>query len=160
MTYDPRQIEKVQQLLTEIGGPRGMKSVVIPAMVDYIIGDDNHGLKHAPAYKMVSRTAAYGQPFFSDKQRRFVMAGIRDGSIRPGQDNRTGRLQGGWVATGEPYRQKITNRVPYAPHVMGDGQARQPAMVGWRRISDVVQSNMSGALRAGIAALNAWLRTK
>jgi hypothetical protein len=158
MKYDPRQLAKIQKMLDEL--PRGSKSIVVPAVNEYLIGDESHGLKHEPAYKTVDRTSAYGFPFFTDKQRKWFFWALDSGEINPGQDNRTGRFSSGWKVRGDLYRQTIYNDVPYGKWLMSEGQARQPALVGWRKISEVVKSNMKGAIRHAYAALNKWFKSK
>lgn len=158
MTYNPRQLAKIEKMLAEL--PHGAKSVAIPAINEYLIGDDSHGLKHEPSYNEVSRTAAYGFPFFTDKQRKYFFWALGEGIINPGQDNRTHNFQNGWKVRGDLYRQTIYNDVPYGKWLMSEGQARQPAMVGWRKISEVVKSNMKGAIRHAYAKLGEWFRKK
>jgi len=51
--------------------PRMSRGLAVNAASEYVIGDERHGLKHEPKYLYVSRTTAYGQPFSSDKQRRW-----------------------------------------------------------------------------------------
>ena len=128
------------------------------AIAEYLIGNDSHGLRHEADYKYVSRAAAYGQTFVSDRQRRYVMARIREGSITPGVENRTHQMVAGWdyeQASGQTY---LRNEVPGVEYVQGDNQARQPAMVGWRRVSDVISTNIAGALRHASAAIAQMLR--
>jgi hypothetical protein len=158
MKWDPRQLAKIEKMLNDL--PKGAKSIVIPAINEYIIGDESHGLKHEPGYNYVDRTSAYGFPFFTDKQRRWFFWALNSGEINPGQDNRTGRFSAGWKTRGDLYRQTIYNDVPYGKYLMSEGQARQPAKVGWRKISEVVKSNMKGAIRHAYAALAKWFKSK
>ena len=158
MKFDPRQLAKIEKMLNEL--PKGAKSIVVPAINEYIIGEEGHGLKHEPGYNYVDRTSAYGFPFFTDKQRRWFFWALNSGEINPGQDNRTGRFSAGWKTRGDLYRQTIYNDVPYGKHLMSEGQARQPAKVGWRKISEVVKSNMKGAIRHAYAALAKWFKSK
>jgi hypothetical protein len=156
MTYDPRQLAKIKKMLEDL--PKGAISVVIPAINSYLIGDESHGLKHEPAYREVSRTSAYGFPFFTDKQRKWFFANLDD--LNVGQDNRTGHFSAGWKVRGDLYRQTIYNDVPYGKWLMSEGQARQPAKVGWRKVSEVVASNIKGAIKHAYAKLGEWLRKK
>jgi hypothetical protein len=114
-------------------------------------------LKAYPAYKYVSRKRAYGQTFFSDRQRRYVMAAIRSGEISIG-NNRTGYLEKSWTVA-RPYggQVSIRNSAPYAGYVVGDGQARQPGMVGWKKANDIIRANMSKAIAVAKNALISWL---
>lgn len=54
--------------------------------------------KEQPPYKYVSRKAAYGRSFFSDKQRRYFFAALKDGRIDTPY-RRTGTLRGSWSAS-------------------------------------------------------------
>lgn len=85
-----------------------------------------------PAYKYVSRAEAYpdapaGPGWFSDRQRRYVMAKMRKGEIAiPYQ--RTDTLKQGWQSTGVG----IKNTVPYSRYVQGSmSQSQHENLVGW-----------------------------
>ena len=140
MVYDPLALDKVNQLLAEL--PYGSKSVVIPAMNKYLMGGESgaggtayHGIKHYPAFLAWPG----GQQF----------------------PMRTGRLQRGWETQGEAYRQKITNAVPYAIWIHGNDTQTWRAKYGnWRTLHQLVQDNIWGAMRAGISALDKWIRSK
>mgnify|MGYP001196755760 CR=1 FL=1 len=82
-------------------------------------------------YAYVPFKAAYGD-WFSEKQRKYVMAAIREGKIGAGSPHRSGHLREGWKKLGEGSDQLIYNDVPYAGFVMGDGaQARMHIKIGW-----------------------------
>ena len=140
MTYDTRKMDLVDQLLKEL--PVGSKSVVIPAMNDYLMGGESgsggesyHGLKHYPAFVAHPGGQQYPQ--------------------------RTGYLQRGWVTQGEAYRQKITNAVPYAKWIHGnDTQTWRAKFGNWRTLSQIVSDNIVGAMRAGVSALDKWIKSK
>jgi len=156
-----RGIEKVQAFLRDL--PYGVLRVALPAIAEYLIGDGTHGLKHYQAYKYITRKRAYGQTFQSDKQRRYVMAMIREGRIDPGYPHRTGRSQRGYTAkvTNGGYGVTISNPEKGAYYTRHDaGQARLNALAGWRKISAVVESNLAGALRHARAAVSAFLKQR
>jgi len=152
-----RGIDAVRKLLATLA--KDAKRIVERAIGEYLIGDVRHGLTHYPQYKHIKYSQAYGG-FKSDKQRRYVMAAIREGTIDPGVPHRTGELQRGWKLVDMGRYYVITNHVPYAGYVMGEQQARLPQMVGWRKMGQVISSNMAGALRAGVAALNKLIRER
>ena len=160
VSFKVRGIEQLQAFLREL--PRGGVRVALQAFTEYVIGDDSHGLKHPDAYHYVPRADAYGQTFQSDAQRRFVMAGIADGTITPGQENRSGRSTGAWqYAAVSDWNYTITNPEPGAYYTRDDsGQAAQPGMAGWRKTTAVIMDNMSGGLRAAVAALNDWISSQ
>lgn len=140
MTYDPRQLEKVERLLREL--PIGAKSIVIPAINEYLMGGESgaggearHGVKHYPAF--VAHPGGQQYPM------------------------RTGRLQRGWRTVGEAYRQKITNDVPYAKWIHGDETQTWRARFGnWRTLSTIVKDNIWGAMKHGVKKLDDWIKTK
>lgn len=135
--------------------PHGVKAIAMMAFAKYVLGDSRHGLRHPAAYRYVSRKSAYGRTWFSPAQRRWFFAnGAKVGNYR------TGRLMAGWTIQGSSTRVYLVNRVPYAGFVIGDGQARQPAKVGWRTAMEVVMSNWKGGIAAAQAAVNAWLSRK
>jgi hypothetical protein len=80
-----RGMEALQQKLKEI--PHGTKRIAVQAFTDYLIGDDNHGLKHYPPYTTQT---------------------VRE---------RTFTLKKGWTRQGDEYKPIIVNHVPYAPYV-------------------------------------------
>jgi len=143
--------------------PRGVKVVAMRAITEYVIGNQRRGLKHYPRYKHVTRKAAYGKTFVSDKQRRYVMAKIRSGEITPGYPERTGRYQRGWVQnpkTSDWRRVNVENAVPHAQWLGGSNQARLNAKVGWRKAVAIVMTNINGAIRDGQKAVDEWIAKK
>ena len=86
--------------------------------------------EYAP-YAYVPFQTAYGG-WFSEKQRRFVMAAIREKRIRPGTPRRTSTLRKGWQYMGEGEDTLVYNDVDYAGFVVGDNaQARMHIKIGW-----------------------------
>jgi hypothetical protein len=159
--FNVRGVDKVQAYLKSL--PRGVLRVALKAIGTYIIGDGSHGLSHPDPYRYVSRKRAYGKTFQSDAQRRYVMAKIRSGEITPGTPNRTGMSTSAWTMreTNNGYGLSLRNPTPGAYYTRSDsGQARQPGLVGWRKVSKVVADNIKGALRHANAAVAAFLRGK
>jgi len=157
ITIDIRKIPGVQAFLTAL--PRGSMRAAIKAFGDYILGDDSHGLRHMVAYKYISRATAYGKSFVSDKQRRWFYAALAAGEIHPGSGERHDTTRG-WtgVASSDGYSYRATAKGAAAYFTMSDqGQSRQAALVGHRKASDVVRTNISGGLRAAVKAVNRWL---
>lgn len=150
-------IEPIKALLYKL--PRGAVKATLAAISDYFIGSDRRGLRHAPPYKYVTRKKAYGHTFSSEKQRRWFFANGGPDMIG---NNRTGATQQGWYSkvTNGGYGMTIGNKAPGAYYTMSDqGQAAQPRMVGWQKVSAIIDANIRGAMRAGIAALNAFLKS-
>lgn len=156
--FSVRGVEKLQAFFKKL--PADARKIAAPAVATYLIGNDARGLKHYVGYKYVSRKSAYGQTFSSDKQRRYVMAKIREGEITPGSPRRTNALKRGWAykLQGGGYGASIYNPVPYAGYVMGDGsQANQPRLVGWRTMMAVVNTNIKGAIKAAEREIQEWI---
>jgi hypothetical protein len=97
-----------------------------------------------PPYRYVSRARAYGRQkggmgWFSDKQRRYVMAKIRRGEIHIPY-GRTGKLARGWTAVRTKERVTFGNKTVYAPYVIGfAAQSRHEKLVGWKMITDTLR---------------------
>lgn len=157
--FNVRGVEKLQAYLKTV--PRGAVKVALAALAEWIIGTPQRGLMHYQPYKYIARAKAYGRTFKSDKQRRFVMAAIRDGRIDPGVPHRTGNTQRGWYAKvgNGGYRMSVGNDTPGAYFTRHDtGQAALNALAGWRKISDIVQTNIAGAMRHARAAVSRFLK--
>ena len=154
-----RGIEELKALFKRV--PVEIRRIAVEVATEYIIGDSSHGLKHMVKYRYVSRKDAYGHSFVSDKQRRYVMARIKDGSITPGRENRTWAMAAGWRYTkqGGGYGATIYNRAKGAEFVYGDEtQARQIGMVGHHKISAVIKSNIAGAMRRVNEFVAKWIK--
>lgn len=89
----------------------------------------------------VSRAQAYpdapaGPGWFSDKQRKFVMAGLRDGTLSSPY-RRTGGLAASWSFERSGTAGFWASDYPAAPFVMGfAAQSRHEKLVGWKKITD------------------------
>jgi hypothetical protein len=139
--------------------PRGVRIVFMRAYTTYILGDDTHGLRHAPPYKYVSRKQAGYAPM-SDRMRGWFWANGGPDMIG---DNRTGAISEGWQMreTDSSWTHvSITNTAEGAGWVMGTAQARQPAKVGWRKYMNVIKDNMAGGMRSGLAAVRAFIASR
>lgn len=158
--FETKGITELQEFLKEI--PRGSITSAVKAFGEYLLGDDSHGVRHMVPYKYVSRKAAYGKSFQSDKQRRWFFAALADGRIAPGSGPRhdtTRRWYGMSASSG--YEYKLVANNPAAYYTMSDeGQARQPAKVGHLKLSRVIANNMTGAFMEAVNAVNKWLRSK
>jgi hypothetical protein len=140
--------------------PRGVKIVAMRAITTHILGDKQHGLRHEPSYKYVSRKSAYGFTFFTEKQRRWFWANGGPDMIG---NNRTHNIADGWTmkeSNSDWSRVSIANEVDGVGWVMGTQQARQPAKVGWRDYMKIIESNMAGAMRAGRAAVQDYINSR
>ena len=117
-------------------------------------------LKQYPPYVHVAYKDAYGG-WFSDKQRKYVMAKIREGSIRPGQPNRSQDMAKGWKVIDKGVSSMIVNELPYAGFLMGtDTQARMPKKIGWKTVGSIVKDKIKEIERKSIAAIRKVLAKK
>lgn len=150
---EARNADKIKSFISSL--PRNVRGIATRAAAEYIIGDGERGLRKYPPYKYITRKKAFGTPFFSDRQRRKVMAMIREGNIDPGVPHRTGNYQRSWKLLGEGVKTKIVGMLPHA-----QWPDRLTQKIGWRDIATIVASNTKGAMRAARAAVNAWLKSK
>lgn len=152
-----RGMQEVEAFLKSV--PLGATKSAQTAISEYIVGNDQHGLKHYPPYRKVTREEAYGVTFFSDRQRRWFFWALKNDKIDiPYQQ--TWKMKDAWKVT-FPFKNQawITNNVPYALHVMDDvRQSRMAAKKGWRKVSAVISSNMIGAMRSGNLAVQKWIK--
>jgi hypothetical protein len=118
-------------------------------------------LRDYPAYRYVSRKAAYGQSFQSDKQRRWFFAALKRGEIPDKQPRRTGTLGEGWrILYNGPHQLDLANPVPYAKYVQGTDphpHAAQPRMAGWKGITAWLKTVHSEIGRVGMKNLKKWV---
>jgi hypothetical protein len=161
ISVDIRKLDPVIAYLKSL--PRGAVKVALPAMAEWFIGNGQRGLKQYPAYKHITRKRAYGKTFVSDKQRRYVMAMIREGRIDPGVPHRTGNTQRAYTmsVTNRGYTVKIVNRRKGAVYTRHNTmQARLNLLAGWRKSADVIKANTAGAIRHARAKVREYLRKK
>ena len=155
-----RGIPAVKAFLASV--PRGGLRVALKAFTDYILGNEQRGLKHNEPYKYVTRQSAYGVTFFTVKQRRWFFWALREGKIDPGSGVRTGATSRAWkvVPSANNYQMKIVNETPGGFYTRDDkGQARQLGKVGWRKVMQVIADNYQGGIRAAVQAVNKFLKS-
>ena len=153
-----RGVDKVKAFISSL--PRNLRGIATQAAAEWFVGNGQRGLRRYPPYKYVTRKAAYGKTFQSDKQRRYVMAKIRSGEIDPGYPHRTGNYQRGWQIINSGVKTQIVNDVPYAGYVGGEEQARLNEKIGWRKAVDILSTNWKGAIQAAQSAVNKWINGK
>ena len=108
-------------------------------------------------YRYKSRAEAYPEVsgWFSEKQRKYVMAAIRRGDIKPGINNRTGALGNAWQVVGADRYAFLANTADHAKYVIGDTtQARQPALVGWKKIMQRLNEGQNTLIKQARIASN------
>ena len=105
-----------------------------------------------PSKKYVTRKAAYGQSFQSDKQRRWFFAALNKGAIQVPY-NRTQAMRRAWKQIGAGAKSIVANEAEGVEFVMGDGtQSRHEALVGWKTVSKMIKEHTPRIERVAIAA--------
>lgn len=135
IAFDIQGIEATTERLGKIRNPEGMREGS-RAVAEYIVKE----LKRYPSPKRVSRKTAFGVTFFTDKQRRWFFANLREGKLQiPYRRTRT--LMGGWRdAPLGSSDYMVYNEVPYAPYVQGDiGKSRMMTIIGWQSLKELVR---------------------
>ncbi len=147
------EIAGLEELIAKLSDlPAEVQDEAIEAVNQYML----NVLKLYPPYRHVPFKDAYGD-WFSEKQRRYVMARISEGSITPGSPSRTQQFAQGWDVLGYGRNSIIANQTPYGPYLVGDTeQARMPAKIGWKKLGDTIKERMEQIIRhAEIGVKNA-----
>jgi hypothetical protein len=127
---------------------------ILPTEVQDIAADDaNEYLLNVfrtyPQYRYVSRARAYPEVggWFSDKQRRYVMARIREGSIKTPY-SRTQMFRNAWRIKGNGQSALIVNESPVGEYLMGDGtQSRMAILGGWERVDRILEDRKERVIK-------------
>lgn len=95
-----------------------------------------------PSPNYVTRKAAYGQPFQSDKQRRWFFWALNSGAINVPY-HRTQELSKGWHIVNRGLLGYLVNYTKGASYVVGErNQSRHEAMVGWKKASQQISERL------------------
>lgn len=100
-----------------------------------------------PPKKYFSRASAYpnapaGPGWFSDAQRRYVMARLSSGEISIPY-GRTQTLRNGWRLLGYGTKQILVNEEPAAVYAHDDSkQAAQMKGAGWKKIGEILKERL------------------
>jgi hypothetical protein len=118
--------------------PKEAQNEIIKAVCEFALKE----IQIEPAEKFVSRKTAYPEVggFFSEKQRQFVSMLYAEGEV---PYHRTHGLQQGWSLERTGDYVVIRNTSPGAEYVMGVKQSRHEKMVGWRKITDIIDKKLS-----------------
>ncbi len=150
---DIRVDEKIKQRLDAL--PEDIADACNDAAMEYMLNVE----RQYPPYTYVSRAEAYphapaGPGWFSDKQRKAVMAKIRKGEITPGVPRRTQRFSRGWKIVGQgedaiTLNQSIlVNEVPYGPYLKDNFEQSMTAFLGgWTIIQEDLQNHAPRIMR-------------
>jgi hypothetical protein len=152
--FTVRNLDVVKKLMRDI--PRGVKVAAMEAFTDYIIGDKNHGLKHEPSQK----EHGPGNPFewTSEKQRKAFFA--TDGFGQGIPTVRTHEGVNSWTRETKDSNWTQVYITGGNKFVQGDDQQIGHKKDGWRTYTDIVTTNLKGAYRKALKAVNDWLNKK
>ena len=152
--FSVRGVEEIKALLRSL--PRGVKVHAMKAYSEYLVGDSNRGLKHEPA--QVTHDASNPYKWTSAKQRAAFFATDGFGQGIPTQ--RTHEGVNSWTVTTKDSNWTQVKIEGGNKFVQGDAQQRGHAADGWRYYWDIVTTNMTGAMRAALSAVDTFLNTK
>jgi len=130
--------ERIKSILDTL--PVQVRDEVSDELAQYLVGQ----FKTYPQFKHVERKKAYpetGDGFFSDKQRRWFFANLREGNIPPpSKKNRSGAFKQGWQILGKGQETLIVNETSYGPFLMGNTErARLSELAGWKTMDEVIE---------------------
>ena len=156
IAIDVPDLAELQKLLANL--PNDVADEGIDASNEYLL---NVMRAYAP-YKYVSFKSAYGG-WFSEKQRRYVMAKIAEGEIQPGRPHRSQALSRAWRIIGEGRNSLLANELPYSAYVQGDSQseqARMMSMIGWKGTDQVIRERQAEIMRKFETGANKALKKR
>ena len=118
--------------------PLEVADTAINEVQDYML----NVLKAYPPKNYVTRKAAYGQSFQSDKQRRWFFWALNSGTIQVPY-HRSQTLSKGWHKVRKGLFGYLVNYTPYAVYVLGERkQSRHEELVGWQKVSAIIEERM------------------
>ena len=132
-----RGLEQVASRIKSL--PPELSKDVIQEVGDYSL----EVLKEEPPNKYVTRKAAYGQTFFTERQRRWFFANLNSGGIQVPY-HRTHNMANAWRFTASSDSGLFRNAAKGAPYVYGETtQSRHEKMVGWKTIKQFLDGPLS-----------------
>lgn len=149
---DIRGMEAVTNLIRKL--PREAQDTISEDVAKVMLNIE----KTYPSYRYVSRRQAYPPSGWqSDRQRRYVMARIREGSINPGSPNRTQAFRNGWRIEDKGVNAFLVNEVPYGIHLK-DPRANHMKLIGWSTIAEDIEKHQSRIMRTANAGAQKAIR--
>jgi hypothetical protein len=135
---DVTGLPELQRILAKL--PDAVADEVVDQASDYLL---NVMRSNQAPYRYIPRRAAYPPTgWHSDRQRKKVMAMIREGKITPGRKNRTGALVRGWKQVGRGRQSIIANEEPAAYYTMDDnGQSNHARLIGWKTVGALISEH-------------------
>lgn len=144
-------LEPIQKALLDL--PDAAQDAAVDAASKYLLDV----LKTYPPPNYVTRKSAYGQTFFTTRQRKWFFAALDSGEIGVPY-RRTQKLRNAWQQIGSGHQSILANEREGAAWVIGDNQSRHEARVGWKKASKVVEERMARVLEKAGAAVNKVIR--
>ena len=138
-------MEELVKKISDLEQLKGLKSILLAA------GETLKGkLSVYPAQKSLTRAEVYGEPFKSEKQRKYFFYALRKGLISVpysrGADAKSERFKASWAlaAENDGLRVVIGNDTSYGPYLMDtERQSRFAAEIWWKTIDAVMEENAS-----------------
>ena len=119
--------------------------------------------KEIPEWRKVTRTSVYGEPFKTDKQRRFFFAALADGRIEVPYQRRgkSDGIQSNWKIEGSGAEVTLTNDAPAAVYLY-DNQKQSLFMglmgIGWSKIGVILRQYTPQMVRSFMTAGRNYIR--
>jgi hypothetical protein len=116
--------------------------------------------KEIPTYRYITRKDAYGQTFVSDKQRRYFFYALNAGIIKVPYQRRgkAGGVQAAWEIQGAGKKLTITNSDQAAKWLYSEMQANLNRMIGWLRVSQIIDKYTRQIVQAFDRSVNNTLK--
>jgi hypothetical protein len=131
-------IPQVQAILKNL--PQDIQDAAVDEINKYLVNVMQTG---QPSPNYVTRKAAYGVSFFTERQRRWFFANLNEGNIDVPY-KRTQGLRNAWHVEGSGARSFVVNDAPGAAYVMGDEtQSRHEKMVGWPTVGALLKKSLN-----------------
>lgn len=148
-------IEQVREKLRFLGNNRIAQKTSME-VAKFLRGEF---MKYPPP-RYVTRAAAYGSSFFTDRQRRWFFAALGRGELKIPY-RRTRATMMGWEVMPFGARDAIVvNDTEGAKWTMDDQtQTRHEAMVGWQRVKAIVNKNRDRIRQIAGRAVDAYIRS-
>jgi hypothetical protein len=149
---DVQGIEDVKKLMKNL--PPAVQDQVVDDVSEYML----KVMRLNPPEKRVKRKTAYGVTFFTERQRRFFFAALRDGRINVPY-NRTQGQSRGWKIIGKGKDALVVNETPGVLFTRdNDRQARLNKLVGWKTVAEEISTRAERIMEIANAAVKQALR--
>lgn len=152
--------DKVQAMLAKL--PPELQNVAVEAGSNYLLNVlVNREVPPSRSVLEGSRKAAYGQSFFTDRQRRYFFAVVRD-SLPYMRRGRNGGVQGEWHIDGSGTQKRLYNPTEGAHWIYSEDQARQLGVeyAGWKKVSQIISEYTPQIIRSCKNAVASYLKKR